>query len=78
MLCLQSLQHFLSKAGNFPACPESQASEHSARMVAMKTATDNAGNLIDDLTLNITGQDRLQLLRKSSKFQLQVFQNKYF
>ena len=24
---------------------ESQASEHSARMVAMKTATDNAGNL---------------------------------
>jgi F-type H+-transporting ATPase subunit gamma len=30
---------------------EAQASEHSARMVAMKTATDNAGNLIDDLTL---------------------------
>ena len=30
---------------------ESQASEHSARMVAMKTATDNASNLIDDLTL---------------------------
>tara|TARA_B100000035_G_scaffold27226_2_gene21218 strand:+ start:1414 stop:2220 length:807 start_codon:yes stop_codon:yes gene_type:complete len=30
---------------------ESQASEHSARMVAMKTATDNAGNLIDDLAL---------------------------
>ena len=30
---------------------ESQASEHSARMVAMKTATDNAGNLLGDLTL---------------------------
>ena len=30
---------------------ESQASEHSARMVAMKTATDNAGNLLSDLTL---------------------------
>jgi F-type H+-transporting ATPase subunit gamma len=30
---------------------EAQASEHSARMVAMKTATDNAGNLINDLTL---------------------------
>ena len=30
---------------------EALASEHSARMVAMKTATDNAGNLIDDLTL---------------------------
>ena len=30
---------------------ESQASEHSARMVAMKTTTDNAGNLLNDLTL---------------------------
>jgi len=30
---------------------EARASEHSARMVAMKTATDNAKNMIDDLTL---------------------------
>lgn len=30
---------------------ESKASEHSARMVAMKSATDNAKSLIDDLTL---------------------------
>ena len=30
---------------------ESKASEHSARMVAMKNATDNAKELIDDLTL---------------------------
>lgn len=29
----------------------SKASEHSARMVAMKTAKDNATNLLDDLTL---------------------------
>ena len=28
-----------------------KAAEHSARMVAMKTATDNAGNLLDDLNL---------------------------
>ena len=28
-----------------------KASEHSARMVAMKTANDNASNLLDDLTL---------------------------
>ncbi len=28
-----------------------KASEHSARMVAMKSATDNANNLVDDLTL---------------------------
>lgn len=30
---------------------ESQASEHSMRMMAMKSATDNANDLIDDLTL---------------------------
>ncbi|MBN2068977.1 MAG: ATP synthase F1 subunit gamma [Opitutales bacterium] len=30
---------------------EAKASEHSARMVAMKTATDNAGELCDSLTL---------------------------
>ena len=30
---------------------ESQASEHSMRMMAMKSATDNASDLIDDLTL---------------------------
>jgi len=31
---------------------ESRASEHSARMVAMKAATDNANQLKDDLTLD--------------------------
>jgi len=30
---------------------EAQASEHSARMVAMKSATENAKSLVDDLTL---------------------------
>ena len=30
---------------------ENMASEQSSRMVAMKSATENAGNLIDDLTL---------------------------
>lgn len=30
---------------------EAKASEHSARMVAMKNATDAAGELVDDLTL---------------------------
>jgi len=30
---------------------EAKASEHSARMVAMKSATDNAANLVDELTL---------------------------
>ena len=30
---------------------ESVASEHSARMVAMKSATDNAEQMVKDLTL---------------------------
>jgi F-type H+-transporting ATPase subunit gamma len=35
----------------FQALLESLASEHSARMVAMRTATENANGLADDLTL---------------------------
>jgi F-type H+-transporting ATPase subunit gamma len=35
----------------YQALLESQASEHSARMVAMRNASDNAGQLISDLTL---------------------------
>lgn len=35
---------------------ESRASEHSARMVAMKAATDNANDMIKDLTLDYNKQ----------------------
>ncbi len=35
----------------YQAILESDASEHSARMMMMKNATDNAADLIDDLTL---------------------------
>jgi len=35
----------------FQAVAENMASEQSARMVAMKAASDNAGNLIDELKL---------------------------
>ncbi len=35
----------------YQATLESEASEHSARMIAMKNATDAAGEMIDDLTL---------------------------
>jgi F-type H+-transporting ATPase subunit gamma len=35
----------------YQAVAENMASEHSARKVAMKAATDNAGNLIDELKL---------------------------
>lgn len=41
---------FLKKAV-YQLMLEARASEHSARMVAMKTATDNAGKLVDDLSL---------------------------
>ncbi|MGH8672645.1 MAG: F0F1 ATP synthase subunit gamma, partial [Burkholderiales bacterium] len=35
----------------YQAVVENMASEQSARMVAMKAASDNAGNVIDELTL---------------------------
>jgi F-type H+-transporting ATPase subunit gamma len=35
----------------FQAVAENMASEHAARMVAMKAATDNAGNVISELKL---------------------------
>ena len=35
----------------YQAVAENRASEQSARMVAMKAASDNAGNVIDELTL---------------------------
>ena len=35
----------------YQALIEAKAAEHSARMVAMKNATDAAGDLVDDLTL---------------------------
>lgn len=36
----------------YGAILDSKASEHAARMTAMRTATDNANELIDDLTLS--------------------------
>ena len=35
----------------YQALLESNASEHSARMIAMRNASDAAGDMIDDLTL---------------------------
>ena len=45
----------------FQALAENMASEHAARMVAMKAATDNAGNVIGELKLiyNKTRQDAI-------------------
>ena len=48
---LESLLELAVRRSIYQAILEAKASEHSARMVAMKTATDNAHNLVDDLTL---------------------------
>ncbi|MBI3420833.1 MAG: ATP synthase F1 subunit gamma [Candidatus Sungbacteria bacterium] len=43
---------------------ESNASEHSARMVAMKSASDNARELIDDLTLEFNKARQANITRE--------------
>ena len=48
---LDSVTERLLEVQVWQALLESLASEHSMRMMAMKNATDNAGDLIDDLTL---------------------------
>ena len=48
---LNELLSLYIKKSIFQMVLETKASEHSARMVAMKTATDNAKELIDKLTL---------------------------
>lgn len=48
---LEGVAYRLVGAQIFQAMLDARASEHSMRMVAMKNATDNATDLIDDLTL---------------------------
>ncbi len=48
---LDSITLRLVEAQLNQAFSEAQASEHSMRMMAMKNATDNANDIIDDLTL---------------------------
>lgn len=47
----QELVPYLIRTQIYHLMLEANASEHSARRVAMKTASDNAGELSDDLTL---------------------------
>jgi F-type H+-transporting ATPase subunit gamma len=47
----------------YQALLEASASEHSMRMVAMKNATDNASDIIDDLTLEYNNARRRPLPR---------------
>lgn len=48
---LDAVAYQLVGAQIFQAMLDARASEHSMRMVAMKNATDNATDLVDDLTL---------------------------
>ncbi len=48
---LKSVVYRLINAQLFQAFLDARASEHSMRMMAMKNATDNASDLVDDLTL---------------------------
>jgi F-type H+-transporting ATPase subunit gamma len=50
---LDGVAYRLVGAQIFQGMLDSRASEHSMRMVAMKNATDNASDLIDDLTLEM-------------------------
>lgn len=48
---LDAVARRMTSARIFQALLDSRASEHSMRMIAMKNATDNASDLVDDLTL---------------------------
>jgi len=48
---LDGIAYRLVGAQIYQALLDSRASEHSMRMIAMKNATDNASDLVDDLTL---------------------------
>src|SRR5690606_13483439 len=48
---LENVTERLLEVQIWQAMLESIASEHSMRMLSMKNATDNAGEIIDDLTL---------------------------
>lgn len=51
----------------YQAMLESIASEHSARMVAMRAATDNAKEFINDLTLSLNKARQAQITREVSE-----------
>lgn len=50
---LDGVAYRLVGAQIFQALLDARASEHNMRMIAMKNATDNASDLIDDLTLEM-------------------------
>lgn len=61
---LEAMLPRLVEALTFQALLESSASEHSARMLAMRNATDAAGDMIDDLTLTYNGARQAGITRE--------------
>ena len=51
----------------YQALLESIASEHSARMVAMRAASDNANDFINELTLSLNKARQAQITREVSE-----------
>ena len=51
----------------YQSVAENMASEQSARMVAMKAASDNAGNVIDELTLMYNKQRQASITKELSE-----------
>jgi F-type H+-transporting ATPase subunit gamma len=61
---LERLVHDYVEISIFRALLESTASEHGARMSAMRSASDNAGELIDDLTLAANRQRQAEITQE--------------
>lgn len=51
----------------FQAMLDARASEHSMRMLAMKNATDNASDLVDDLTLEMNKARQASITQELSE-----------
>lgn len=64
---LDPLLSRLSEVQLYQALLESQASEHSARMFAMKNATENAEEMIDDLNLSYNRARQAKITREISE-----------
>lgn len=63
---LQALPELFLKQEIYQMVLESKASEHSARMVAMKSATDNAKDLVDQLTLEYNKARQAGITQRNS------------
>ena len=64
-LLRQLLPHYI-EISIYRALLESAASEHGARMTAMRSATQNAGDLIQDLTLDMNRARQAEITHRKS------------